>query len=139
MWRAIKVDVEPASLERVVFANRVYTAHNFDITIEGLNTFGDPALGITRSYATNAIGRAYGNASRYSNPDVDQLIQAATEKVDQPARSSLYMQAEAILARDVPTMPVRDYHMTDAASAGVRGLWGALSPADWANAWMDQR
>jgi peptide/nickel transport system substrate-binding protein len=139
MWRAIGVDVQPASLERVVFANQVYTAHDFDVTIEGLNTFGDPALGITRMYATNAIGRAYGNASRYSNPEVDQLFLTAEQKVDQTARGVLYKQAEAILARDVPTMPVRDYRMTDAVSAGVHGLWGALGPADWANAWMDPR
>ncbi len=139
MWRSIGVDVQVDTVERAVYINQVYTTHNFDINIDGLNTFGDPALGITRIYATDAIGRVLGNASGYSNPQIDALFSSAEKIIDVKKRGDLYKQATAILAKDVPVMPVRDYRMTDAAWKGVHGLWGVLGPADWRNGWVEQK
>lgn len=139
MWRTIGVDVQIDTVERTVYINQVYTTHSFEINIEGLNTFGDPALGITRIYATDAIGRILGNASSYSNPEVDTLFSSAEKIADVKKRGDLYKQATAILAKDIPVMPIRDYRMTDAAWKGVHGIWGALGPADWRDGWMDPK
>jgi peptide/nickel transport system substrate-binding protein len=139
MWREVGIDVVVDAVERAVYLNQVFSARTFDMNIEGMNTFGDPALGITRMYATDAIGRVAGNASGYSNPAIDSLFKSAEESVDLAKRGAYYKQAIAILAKDVPVMPVRDYRMTDAAWKGVHGLWGALGPANWRETWIEQK
>ena len=139
MWRSVGVDLQIDTVERAVYSNQVYATRDFDMNIEGLNTFGDPALGITRIYASNAIGRVGGNASGYSNPEVDGLFDTAAGIIDTEKRGELYRQAVAILAKDVPVMPVRDYRMTDATWKGLHGLWGVLGPADWRNGWLEPK
>ena len=51
-------------------------------------------------------------------------------------RAALYRQAQEIIARDLPLLPIREARMQDAAAARLRGLWGAMGPAGWANAWL---
>ncbi len=46
------------------------------------------------------------NRSRYSNPEVDKLIEAATTEVDQERAKQLYMQAWEIISRDLPLYPL---------------------------------
>jgi peptide/nickel transport system substrate-binding protein len=139
MWRNVGIDVQIETLERAVYYNQVFTARQFDIFIEGLNTFGDPALGITRIYDSAAIGRVGGNAAGYKNPEVDKLFKEAEETVDTDKRGDYYKQSQVILAKDVPVMPVRDYSMTDAAWKGLHDVWGVLGPADWRRAWMEKK
>ena len=46
------------------------------------------------------------NRSRYSNPEVDKLIEAATTEVDQERAKQLYQQAWEIISRDLPLYPL---------------------------------
>lgn len=139
MWRQIGVDAQIDTLERAVYINQVFTTREYDVFIEGLNTFGDPALGITRIYDSKAIGRVGGNAAGYKNPEIDRLFKLADDTIDIQKRGDYYRQAQTILAKDVPVMPVRDYSMTDAAWSGLQDIWGVLGPADWRNAWVEKR
>jgi peptide/nickel transport system substrate-binding protein len=43
-----------------------------------------------------------GNSSGYSNPKVDQLLDAAGAELDRTKRASLYAQAEALVNQDLP-------------------------------------
>jgi len=46
------------------------------------------------------------NRGDYSNPEVDALLQQAQQSVDVPTRRSLYAQVQAIVARDMPVLPL---------------------------------
>ncbi|WP_213771857.1 ABC transporter substrate-binding protein [Bradyrhizobium sp. dw_78] len=138
MWRSIGVDLQLEPLERAVLNTRVYQDCDFEMNIDSYNTFGDPALGITRIYSTEAQGRAYGNASGYSNAKVDELFDQAQREVTTEKRGALYRQAAEILAQDLPSISLREKHYIDAASIRLHGLWGLMGPGDLVDAWVEK-
>lgn len=46
------------------------------------------------------------NRSRYSNPELDRLLQEATSTSDRERARTLYAQAQEIISRDVPMLPL---------------------------------
>lgn len=63
---------------------------------------------------------ASSNDSVYSNPAVDQLLQQADSTPDKDAAIKLYQQAEDLIARDLPSIPVWDEKGVAAKSAHVK-------------------
>ncbi|EJF29446.1 MULTISPECIES: ABC transporter substrate-binding protein [Enterobacteriaceae] len=49
------------------------------------------------------------NSSKYSNPAYDEIIAKASQATTQEERAKYYQQAEDILAKDVPTIPIYHY------------------------------
>lgn len=49
------------------------------------------------------------NDGKYSNPDFDKLMNESRDQVDAASRNKLYVQAEAILAKDMPIIPIYQY------------------------------
>ena len=136
MWRQIGVDVTIDPVERTAQVKRVFQDRDFDLTIQSYTTYGDPALGIARTFVSSSVGKPFGNPSGYSNPEVDALFEKAESATDLEARGDLYRAAQAILARDLPVMTVRQQRSQDAATAKLEGAWGILGPAVWSNAWL---
>ena len=87
-------------------------------------TYGDPALGIARVYITSSIGKNYGNASGYSNPQVDELFAQGATLAETSARSAAYREAEKIIAEELPVMTLHENKGIDAAVANLYGIWG---------------
>jgi peptide/nickel transport system substrate-binding protein len=50
--------------------------------------------------------RAARNRSRYSNPDLDKILEEATNDYDHAKAAPLYAQAQAIVSRDLPVFPL---------------------------------
>ena len=79
---------------------------DFDMTFNFLYQFGDPAIGVSRSYVASNIvrGNPFGNVGGYINPEADQLwAQAANAPSDQQ-RQALYSQVQKMLAEDLPVL-----------------------------------
>jgi peptide/nickel transport system substrate-binding protein len=78
--------------------------HDFDMCFVTNTAFGDPAVGVARSYITSNIrkGVPFTNTCQYSNPRVDQLFDAAAKSNDRNERQRLYTEVQQILAEDVP-------------------------------------
>lgn len=138
MWRAIGVEVKMDVIEGSAFADRIYAKGDFDLTMVGYTSFGDPALGISRVFTTAAIGRPYGNASRYSNPEVDDLFTKGASTTAQEDRAVFYKKVQTILAEELPVLTFQEYQHEDAASARLRGVWGGQGYGTWQNAWIDK-
>ena len=49
------------------------------------------------------------NDGKYSNPEFDKLMDSSRDQVDVAARNKLYVQAEEILAKDMPIAPIYQY------------------------------
>jgi peptide/nickel transport system substrate-binding protein len=58
------------------------------------------------AYASESFPPKGGNRGRYSNAKLDALLKAAASETDQNARRALYLQAQQILAEDLPGIPL---------------------------------
>jgi len=136
MWQKIGVDVRLIAVEGAAYADRVYTRKDFDVTIVGYTSYGDPAIGIARVFVSSAIGRPYGNASQYSNPEVDELFVRGAAATDLAERAVFYKEAQRILADELPVLTLQEYQHEDAARTALRDVWGGQGYGRWGNAWL---
>ena len=139
-WEAVGVKVVLEGAERPVVLKRVYADYDFDATLQNYTTSGDPALGVSRIYATESINNAatFNNASGYSNPEVDDLFGKGRDAASQEERAKYYFKLQEILARDLPTLTIHQQAEIDAASAKLRGLWHGANYMWWDDVWLTQ-
>src|SRR5690606_31240414 len=67
------------------------------------------------------------NSSYYSNPEVDELIEAARVETDQEARAELYKQMQEIVFEDAPWIFVANWQQNAVTTSAVEGF--ALQPS----------
>ena len=117
----IAVELDPRDAASI--GKQVYTDDNFDLHNVQLTSNGDPAIGIDRWFTTGGIGVTFGNASTYSNPELDKLFANAATTIDIAKRRELYFKAQAILARDLPAFPIVDRGQMDFARPEAGGVF----------------
>lgn len=85
------------------YIQKVYTARDFDITLESLSNIFDPTLGVQRAFWSKnfKIGLPFSNASHYSNPVVDHLLESAAVEPDPAKRRTLWNQFQQLIYDDV--------------------------------------
>ncbi|WP_417221665.1 ABC transporter substrate-binding protein [Achromobacter spanius] len=83
---------------------------DFDMGANGVFQYGDPAIGVSRTYVSSNIkkGMMFTNTSQYSNPKVDELFNAAATAATDEERQKLYSEVQRILVEDVPVLWVAD-------------------------------
>ena len=115
------------------WAERV-TSGAFEVTMDELYGWHDPAIGIERIYATNTSPILWSNMSRYSDPEVDALFRAASAESDTKRRKALYASLQERLAREhvalwlctIPYATIRNRNLLHVADQP----FGILSPLD---------
>jgi peptide/nickel transport system substrate-binding protein len=99
------IDVQ---LENTDVAGWAEKCSNWDFEMTGnlVYQFGDPALGVSRTYISSNIkkGILFSNTAGYSNPEVDRLFEEAATSVDEAKRQELYSKVQKILVEDVPVV-----------------------------------
>jgi peptide/nickel transport system substrate-binding protein len=84
------------------WASRV-GAWDYETTINFLYQFGDPTLGVERSYVSSNIKKVtFTNTGGYSNPKVDQLFAAARAAGDPAERQKAFYEVQGILVEEMP-------------------------------------
>ena len=102
MWRDIGVDVEIIQREWAQHVE-LRRSGNFDIGLQPMLRLGPD------QYITPLIHSAsspYPNASRYSNPEMDMLVEQAREEVDDEQRRELYHEIQRRAHEEVPVIPL---------------------------------
>jgi peptide/nickel transport system substrate-binding protein len=135
-WRQLGVDVELRPLERTVLVPRVFDEKNYDVSLWVYTTFGDPAIGVARTFITSAHGRPYGNGSLYSNPKVDELFAKGAAASNLEERAKHYREVQEILAEDMPVMTMYETRSFDAMSKNIEGIFNYMSNGRWSHAWF---
>jgi len=76
---------------------------DFDVTMNFLYQYADPAIGVARNYVSSNIikGTPFGNNHGYSNPEVDRLFAEAPLLQSAEARQKMYTEVQRILVDDV--------------------------------------
>lgn len=130
----IKV-VERTSPDFATWVNRTSNGKH-DATINIVFNWGDPVIGVHRTYITENIrpGAPYSNTSQYSNPEIDTLLEAAGAEMDLNKRKALYSQFQNKIVEECPVifLTVLPYHMVYNKRVGNpnESPWGFFGPGD---------
>ena len=119
-------------------------AGNYDITYTQVWNWGDPVIGVERSYrCDNRIdppGVIWSNNSWYCNEDVDALLDTAGSTYDNDARQAAYHEASTLINQDVPIIYLGKPDWYQIRKTSVQnppnGVWGFMSP--WHEVWLSE-
>lgn len=135
MFQEVGVQASVDAPEASIAQDQAFTPPgDFDIYVQSYTTNGDPALGTERIYVTDRIGKPFGNASGYSNPEVDALFKAGRSGTTQDERAVPYKEVQTILAEQVPSVPLIETALYDVVDVKVDGLWYAANWGQWQRA-----
>jgi peptide/nickel transport system substrate-binding protein len=122
--------------------NRIYTDYDFTLNSNFFYQLPDPVLGVHRQYVTDQIrpGTVFVNSSRYSNPEVDDLLARASVENDAAARADLYAEAQQILGRDLPVVNLFEMEFITVHNSRLKDA--TTSPlgayASFTDAWLEE-
>lgn len=101
-FRQVGVALELESTDAGSWARRV-GAWEYETTINFVYQFGDPTLGVERTYVSTNIQRVtFTNTGGYANPQVDALFQQARNAAAAPDRQRAFSEVQRLLCEEVP-------------------------------------
>jgi peptide/nickel transport system substrate-binding protein len=129
----ITVEVR-ASADFPAWAKRL-ASHDFDLSMDAVFNWGDPVIGVHRTYLTSNIRPiVWTNTQSYSNPKVDELLASAGNILDPTRRKAYYAAFQKIVTDEVPIVFINvvPYHTVANKKFGniPATIWGPLAPFD---------
>ncbi len=139
-WLAVGIKTVLEGAERPVVLKRVYADYDFDATLQNYSTAGDPALGVSRAYTSEAIrqGQNFNNASGYSNAEVDALFDKGRDAASQQERARYYFKVQEVLARDLPVLTIHQQAQIGVSRVELHNQWKAAVYQWWQEIWLAQ-
>jgi oligopeptide transport system substrate-binding protein len=117
MWKKLGINVELVNTEvKVHYAN--LRQGDFEVGRAGWIADYNDAQNFLWLSETSTKQQ---NFSKYSNPDYDRLMAEASVTSDQRKRAELMLQAETILLRELPVLPIYFYVSKNLVSAKIKG------------------
>ena len=134
--KKIGIDVTVrASPDFPTWAKRI-SSYDFDMTWDVVFNWGDPVIGVHRTYQSTNIkeGVIWSNTQSYANAEIDELMEAAGKETDLEKRKELYSKFQKILADELPVywayaLPYHTFH-SDKVGNVPAGIWATSSPLD---------
>lgn len=134
--KKIGIDVTVrASPDFPTWAQRV-SNHEFELTMDLVFNWGDPVIGVHRTYLCSNIveGVIWSNTQSYCNEEVDAILEKAGQEMDPEKRKALYAEFQQIVAEELPIYWINaaPYHTAYDKRLGnpPLSIWGAMSPLD---------
>jgi peptide/nickel transport system substrate-binding protein len=129
----VMVDVR-ASADFPSWAKRMAT-HDFDLSMDVVFNWGDPIIGVHRTYlSTNIRPIVWTNTQSYNNPKVDELLNTAGSLLDPTKRRAYYATFQKIVTDELPIHFINNTPYHTASSKKVMNvpttIWGPASPFD---------
>ncbi len=117
------------------WANRI-SNYEFDMTWDTVFNWGDPVIGVHRTYQSTNIkpGVIWSNTQSYKNERVDELLEMAGIESDPAKRAELYSEFQKITAAELPvywtnTLPYHTVYNNKVGNPPL-GIWASSSPMD---------
>ena len=118
MWKKnLGVEAKLQNQEWKTMLDTMHT-HNFDAVRYAWIADYDDAATFLNTFRTGDSQ----NTTQYSNPDYDRALVNAAKSKTAEERGKFYQQAEDLLGRDVPAIPVYHYVRTHLVKPGVGGF-----------------
>ena len=129
----IAVEVR-ASADFPGWAKRL-ASHDFDMSMDLVFNWGDPVIGVARTYlSTNIKPIVWTNTQSYNNPKVDELLNEGGMQLDPTKRKAYYAAFQKIVTDELPIdfINVIPYHTAASKKLGnvPTTIWGVMSPLD---------
>lgn len=134
----IGIDLELRAVDNSVFIRRVFTDYDFDLMLTNMHPGLDPTTGLQRLFWTKNIspGIPWTNGSGYSNPALDQVMEAAAVEHDADRRRALIEQWQEIVREDLPLLSLLEIDWITVSTARYHkgrpqgdGLYASLADA----------
>ena len=137
----IGIEVELRYEDVPTWLKRVYHNYDFEMNVNYFYQLPDPVLGVHRHYGTNQIrqGTHFVNSSRYSNPDLDALLDSGSKEPDAAKRTATYKEIQEILAQDMPVVNLFELEFLTVYNTQLKGAYGSAMGAygSFREAWLD--
>jgi len=104
-WRAIGVEMTPQLEDFGALVDRITETFDFEVVLLGFGWSAAPDQ--SAMWATESYGGGF-NFVKYSNEEVDALLEEANAESDQEVRIELYTEMQNILAEELP-MAILDF------------------------------
>lgn len=120
----IGIEVELRYEDVPTWLKRIYADYEFDFNVNYFYQLPDPVLGVHRQYGTDQIrqGTHFVNSSRYSNPEVDELLEKGSKEADANKRGAQYRQIQQILAEDLPVANLFEMNFLTVYDSRLKGV-----------------
>ncbi|PZX17178.1 peptide/nickel transport system substrate-binding protein [Palleronia aestuarii] len=104
--------------------NEATAQWDYDIAFTYLYQYGDPALGVSRTYTMDQIerGSPWNNVEGYENPELDEKWAAAAGTADTEERQRLYTEIQQELVDDVPVAWLQELDFPTIYNCNVQNL-----------------
>jgi peptide/nickel transport system substrate-binding protein len=109
---------------------------DFDMTMDSVYNWGDPMIGVHRTYLSNNIrkGILWSNTQNYRNAKVDDILDRAASEMDIAKRKALYSEFQRIVTDELPIvwLNLAPFHTVYNKALGNPpvSIWGIHSPLD---------
>lgn len=130
----INVEVRSAP-DFPTWAGRV-SGHDFDMTMDVVFNWGDPVIGVHRTYLSSNIveGVIWSNTQQYANERVDELLEQAGKATDEAERKAAYDEFQMIVSEDLPIYWLNTLPYHTASADRVKNvpvtIWGTMQSMD---------
>ena len=137
----IGIEIELRYEDVPTWLKRVYHNYDFEMNVNYFYQLPDPVLGVHRHYGTNQIrqGTHFVNSSRYSNPELDALLDAGSKEPDAAKRTAQYKEIQEILANDMPVVNLFELEFLTVYNTELKGAYGSAMGAygSFREAWLE--
>ena len=102
----IGIELELRYEDVPTWLKRVYADYDFTLNVNYFYQLPDPVIGVHRHYGTDQIreGTPFVNSTRYSDPEVDELLARGATAADAAERATIYHELQSKLAEDLPVI-----------------------------------
>ena len=123
--------------DRAGAIRKIYKTYEFDLALTAALASADPLMTTTHLFTTAGIvpGAAFVNASGYSNPELDAIVDEAGVEADPDKRRALLHEFQRIAAEDVPNIFLVEIQMANVVNAKVRNV--SSNPMWMYDTWKD--
>ena len=135
----VGVGVDLTVPDRPTSLKRIYTDYDYDLAISNNSNPAEPTPYTTQYVATDGItkGAAFRNATGFSDPSMDALIDGIATEPDAPKRLALVHELQRRAMTEMVIAPLVDMDSVTVTALGVHGVeaTGNVLGDNWSGVW----
>ena len=126
--------------DRPTSIKRIYSDYDFDLAISNQANPSEPVPATTQYYTTDGIkkGVPFRNASGFSTPEVDALVEKIKVETDPAKRKAMVVEFQKVTTLEAPNLPLLELESITVASTKVQNHSNDPNylAASWYDIWL---
>lgn len=138
----IGIEAELRYEDVATWLTRIYTDYDYAMSSNWLFGMPDPVIGVHRQYHSDAIrpGTVFVNGTQWSQPEMDELMNAARTETDPEARAALYAEFQQVIVEESPIVFMHELEFTTVYNTAYQNVpEGPLGVYDnFMDVWLEE-